>query len=141
MKSTHAIYTLMHYTYSLVLDYSKEYVSCTHVVSIHKFGALVLPLCMMTYIYPYTYIYCASIMCACINYDIVLCSAKIGDKTDCLKDTMCTEHLCPDGQLINKCLKHIQCVCVLCVCVCCVCCVCVCCVCCVCCVLCACVCV
>ena len=28
------------------------------------------------------HLYCASIMCACINYDIVLCSAKIRDKAD-----------------------------------------------------------
>ena len=69
----------MHYTCSLVLDYSKEYVLCTHVVSIHKFGALVLPFCMMTIIYPYTYI----VLHVCIIDDIVhACSVKIRDDDD-----------------------------------------------------------
>ena len=68
MKSTHTICTLMHYTCSLVLDYSKEYVLCTYVVSIHKFEALGLPLCMMTNIYPYTYVYCAS----CVHASIMI---------------------------------------------------------------------
>ena len=40
----------------------------THVVSIHKFGALVLPLCMMTNIYTYTYI----VLRSCVHASIMI---------------------------------------------------------------------